>query len=231
TFLSWGSGLFSLFYLIRMERGVLVQLHAVSLGNETASTFVKKALQIYDVVDFIHIRERHWTVKQYVEVIARLQEHDLGLTKLVINDRLDIAAMYHVPNIHLPSHGHDVADVRRYFPHLQIGCSVHSVTEANLQAQNRADYLFFVHVFQTDSKPGLQARGLAQLKQVVDAVSVPVIAIGGITLENIAEVMELGVKGAAVMSGIFAAKDGQKAGLQYRQKLNDRQVDNDGRYE
>src|SRR5699024_10338752 len=213
-----------------MERGVLVQLHAVSLGNETASTFVKKALQIYDVVDFIHIRERHWTVKQYVEVIARLQEHDLGLTKLVINDRLDLVAMYHVPNIHLPSHGHDVDDVRRYFPHLQIGCSVHSVTEAKLQAQNQVDYLFFGHVFPTNSKPGIQARGLAQLKQVVDAVSVPVIAIGGITPKSIAEVMELGIMGVAVMSGIFAAEDCQQAAIQYRQKLRERKGDKHGGY-
>src|SRR5699024_4095609 len=117
------------------------------------------------------------------------------------------------------------------FPHLQISCSVHSVTEAILQAQYRADYFFFGHVFQTDSKPCLQARCLAQLKQVVDSVSVPVIAVGGITFENIAEVMELGVKGADVMSGICDAKDCQKAGLQYRQKLSDRKGDKHGSYD
>lgn len=208
----------------------MVQLHAVSQGNETTSSFVEKALGIYDLVDFIHIRERHWTVKQYVKVIARIREHDPQLTKLVINDRVDVAAMYNVQNIHLPSHGHEVIDVKRHFPHLQIGCSVHDVIEAKLQAQNQIDYLFFGHVFQTTSKQGLQARGLAQLKQVVDAVTTPVIAIGGITPDNIAEVVEVGVAGVAIMSGIFAVKDCQKAARQYRQKLNDRKVDNHGSY-
>src|SRR5699024_5419664 len=134
-------------------------------------------------------------------------------------------------NIHLPSHGHEVIDVKRNFPHLQIGCSVHDVIEAKLQAQNQVDYLFFGHVFQTTSKQGLQARGLAQLKQVVDAVTTPVIAIGGITPDNIAGVVEVGVAGVAIMSGIFAAKDCQKAALQYRQKLSDRKGDKHGSYD
>lgn len=209
----------------------MVQLHAVSLGNETASSFLEKALQIYDVVDFIHIRERQWTVQQYIEVITRLREYDPQLTKLVINDRLDVAMMYHVPNIHLPSHGHDVKDVNRHCSHLHVGCSVHDVTEAILQAENQVAYLFFGHVFPTKSKPDLQARGLTQLKQVVDAVTTPVTAIGGITPDTILEVMAVGAKGVAVMSGIFAAEDCRKAAIQYRQKLNERKVDKHGNYD
>lgn len=204
----------------------MVQLHAVSLGNETVSSFVEKALQIYDVVDFIHIRERHWTVKQYVDAIDRLRVHDQQLIKLVINDRVDIASMYHIQHVHLPSHGHDVTDVKRHLPHVQIGCSVHDVTEAKRQAQ--VNYMFFGHVFQTNSKQGLQPRGLAQLQQIVDIMSTPVIAIGGITPENIDEVIDAGVAGVAIMSGIFAADDCQERALRYRKKINDRKEDKDG---
>src|SRR5699024_11751692 len=59
----------------------------------------------------------------------------------IFNDRVDIASMYHIQHVHLPSHGHDVTDVKRHLPHVQIGCSVHDVTEAKRQAQ--VNYMFF----------------------------------------------------------------------------------------
>lgn len=81
-----------------------------------------------------------------------------------------------------------------------FGASVHSVAQAEQAQQKGASYLIAGHIFPTDCKPGLPARGLDFLAQVVRASRVPVYAIGGITPENGAAVLTAGAAGLCVMS-------------------------------
>jgi len=198
----------------------LFSLHAISPENETVDTFTEKALRIYDIVDYIHLRNQAWKARDFLTVIDRIKQHDQHVAKLIINDRLDIAHVSGISRVHLPSHGIEPQDVRNHFKHTIYGCSVHNVEMAMQCEEQQANYLIFGHVFSTKSKEGLPARGLTQLKKVTQSVSVPVIAIGGITPNNIEDVMHAGAQGVAIMSGIFDVDNCRKKALRYRNAIN-----------
>ena len=82
----------------------------------------------------------------------------------------------------------------------QIGASVHSIEEAIEAATFGATYLIAGHIFSTHSKKGVPPRGLNFLKQVCDAVPIPVFAIGGITRNDVNDVKATGAKGVCIMS-------------------------------
>ena len=84
-----------------------------------------------------------------------------------------------------------------------VGVSVHSVDEAKEAVRLGATYLTAGHVFLTDCKKGVPARGLDFLRAVCEAVPVPVYAIGGITPQNAADCFSVGASGVAVMSGVM----------------------------
>ncbi|MNN94565.1 Regulatory protein TenI [compost metagenome] len=94
--------------------------------------------------------------------------------------------------------------------------------EARESATAGADYLFFGHVYDSESKRGLKPRGLRQLHEVTAAVPIPVIAIGGIGLDQIDEVLDYGAQGIAVISSILHAVNPVKAAQQMAEKLNER---------
>lgn len=119
----------------------------------------------------------------------------------IVNDRLDVALAVKVP-CQLREDSLPLAAARRVAPLLPLGRSVHSVTQAVAAAQDGADYLLFGHVFATASKEGVAPRGIAALAEVVQAVPLPVLAIGGIRTENVQAVMESGCAGIVVQSAI-----------------------------
>lgn len=88
-----------------------------------------------------------------------------------------------------------------------IGASVHSVDEAVEAEQWGVDYVIAGHIFATDCKKGLAPRGLDFLKQVCNAVKIPVYAIGGINADNINSVAQAGASGACIMSGFVTCED------------------------
>lgn len=197
----------------------MYELHAISPGNENPEIVAKKALQIYDVVDFIHLRERHWTVEQFSYVLQKLKYHDPSLAKVIINDRVDLAYVTNINKVHLPSHGFEPKDLRTHFPSITFGCSVHHVQSAKKMEKLGARYMIYGHIFSTPSKKGLAPRGLKKLAQITKAVTTPIIAIGGITPERVPNVLEHGAKGIAVMSGIFKGDEAYKRAIQYRNQL------------
>lgn len=84
-----------------------------------------------------------------------------------------------------------------------VGVSVHSVTEAMQAAQLGATYLIAGHIFATDCKPGLEARGTSLLTEIMQTVTLPLYAIGGITPDNIAAIKQNGAAGACLMSSLM----------------------------
>src|SRR5260370_15713825 len=102
-----------------------------------------------------------------------------GGARLAVNDRLDVALAVGASGVHLAGQSLPVAAaIQLARGRLVVGRSVHGLAEAQAAALAGADYLTFGHVFPTTTHPGLPPHGLAELRAIVDAVDVPVLAIG-----------------------------------------------------
>lgn len=196
------------------------KLHIISTGRQEPKKLANILSVIHPEVDFIHLREKMKTAKEIYEIVELLKDKKIPLSKIIINDRADIASVANVRGVHLGYHSLPVDITKKYFADLTVGYSVHSIEEAQIAEQQGADYVIFGHVYSTASKPGLTPRGIGQLRQVSETVSIPVIAIGGIAPENVREVIGAGTQGVAVMSGILEAKDPFEAVQRYRDCLS-----------
>lgn len=110
--------------------------------------------------------------------------------------------------------------VKKSFSQVRIGKSVHTLQEAIEAEQESADYIMFGNVFQTDSKQGLPGQGLERLEEMRNAVNIPVIAIGGITTENISTVLPH-ASGIAVLSAMWQASDRLDIVKKFHELLNE----------
>ncbi len=182
-------------------------LHFISTGRQTADEFAAICARIHPYADAIHIREKEKTAREVAEFVAALLYAGVPPQKIIVNDRVDVAAVYGVKGVQLAYHSLPVRAVRRSFPDLTVGCSVHGSEEAKQAEQDGAHFCLYGHIFPTDSKPGLPPRGLDSLAEIAAAVSIPVIAIGGIHAGNACRVMEAGATGVAVLSAVFLAPD------------------------
>ena len=127
-------------------------------------------------------------------------------TRIIVNDRLDIALVAQAGAVHLGEKGLPLEEARRLMKSLGhdkdflIGVSCHSLEAAKAAERGGADYLFFGPVFATPSKTAFGApQGLKPLGEVCRAVSIPVLAIGGITLEYAADCLSSGASGIAAI--------------------------------
>jgi thiamine-phosphate diphosphorylase len=172
-------------------------------------------------IDVVQVREKHAPALDVYRKVLALREplRAMGCT-LLVNDRADVAVAADVDGVHLAAKSLPVAAARRVVGARLIGRSVHGLDEALAAAAEGADYLTFGHVYPTQSKPGLPPRSLDELRRVVEQVSVPVIAIGGITVENVEPVLQTGVAGVAVISAILAADDSAAAAARLRAALD-----------
>lgn len=173
-------------------------------------------------VEAIHVRSRQAPASELLTVACTFRRLVAPPRILVVNDRVDLAVLSEADGVHLPEHGLRVAMVRRLLGGGRlVGRSVHSVEAAQEAVREGCDYLLFGNVFETDSKPGAPGRGLAELRAVAGAVSVPVIAVGGITPARVAEVLVAGAYGVAVIRGVLGADDPVGAVVAYRQELDE----------
>ncbi|XXM72584.1 thiamine phosphate synthase [Lysinibacillus sphaericus] len=195
------------------------QLHVITTSQQGMNEMVSISLAVRSYIDFLHIRERAWTARELAEAVTLLIEGGFPIDKLIINDRVDVVSVMGVRGAHLGGHSLRVSEIKRNFPGLKAGASVHSVEEADSLQAAGADYLIYGNVFTTPSKQGKPGAGIVNLKTVVNAVDVPVIAIGGITPENTKDINKTGAAGIAVMSGIFLAEDPKSAAYAYRLNL------------
>ncbi|TWT08081.1 thiazole tautomerase TenI [Planococcus sp. CPCC 101016] len=196
------------------------KLHIISTGRQKPEQLADIIGRIHFDIDFIHLREKTKTAKEVYEMVELLTSKNVPLSKIIINDRADVAYVSNVKGVHLAFHSLPVEVVKQKFEDLTVGCSVHSLEEAQIAEQQGADYVIFGHVYSTQSKPGLIPKGLEQLRSISESISIPVIAIGGIKSTNSRDVIEAGAKGIAVLSGILEAEDPLEAVQQYRSYLS-----------
>ncbi len=164
-------------------------------------------------VDWIQVREKDLSGKECaaltsaaIERVARRSTRKQGTTRILVNDRLDVALSQAAGGVHLGENSLPVekarklADSRIRPQDFLIGVSCHSVQAATAAAKGGANYIFFGPVFATPSKAAYGApQGLARLAEVCRAVSLPVVAIGGITLDNAASCLSAGASGIAAI--------------------------------
>jgi thiamine-phosphate pyrophosphorylase len=129
-------------------------------------------------------------------------------TTFLVNDRVDLALALESDGVHLgrrslpPSVARSLLDEGAV-----IGASVHGVCEAEEAVGDGADFLFVGTIFPTSSHPGIDGAGPGLIQEVRSTLPGPLVAIGGITLDAVGELLEAGAHGVAVMSGIWDAED------------------------
>jgi thiamine-phosphate pyrophosphorylase len=196
------------------------QLHLVTEPRVDLVDAVEQALA--GGVNWVQLRDKSGSAAaMWAQARTLLELTRAANASLSINDRLDVALALKADGVHLAGQSLPVAPtVELATGRLLVGRSVHGLEEAVQAARDGADYLTFGHVFPSTSKPGLPPRGLAQLAEVVDAVDVPVLAIGGITLGNLDTVLGTGCAGIAVISAILSASEPRNAARALRQALD-----------
>lgn len=125
---------------------------------------------------------------------------------LIINDYVDIALAVDADGVHLGQEDLPLKEAKKIIGDRIVGISTHNIKEAIEAERGGADYIGFGSIFPTDTKTDAIIRGLKGLEEVVKAVKIPVIAIGGINTDNITAVLETGCKGVACSSGITRGK-------------------------
>lgn len=180
------------------------------------------ALALDGGVDWVQLRNKASSAAStYVEATQLLQITRQYDACLAINDRLDVALALGADGVHLAAQSVPVkAAVNLAHGNILVGRSVHGLAEARSAAAAGADYLTFGHVFPTTSHPSLPPRGLAELAEIVQAVQVPVLAIGGVTADNLDSVLSTGCAGIAVISAILTDAEPSRAARRLRSALD-----------
>jgi thiamine-phosphate pyrophosphorylase len=154
-------------------------------------------------IDLVQVRERDLEGRALLDLVrACLAAVRDTPTRIVVNDRLDVALAARAHGVHLRGQSFSAARVRRLVgAGFLVGRSVHSAEEANaVSLAGGLDYLMFGNVFETASKPGRAGSGLERLADVVAATPLPVLAVGGITAARAPLVAQAGASGFAAIS-------------------------------
>ena len=161
-------------------------------------------------VDFIQLRDKHLSDRQLIAA-ARLARQTIGQrsTRLIVNDRPDIALTVGADGVHVGQDEMRVNDVRKLTgAGMLIGVSTHSIAQAEAAIEQGADYIGIGPVFPSQTKAFDSQVGTELVEQVCSQFSIPAFAIGGIDLENAAQVAQAGCRRIAV-SGIYQRLVGQ----------------------
>ncbi|HEY7170646.1 MAG TPA: thiamine phosphate synthase [Vicinamibacterales bacterium] len=172
-------------------------------------------------IDVIQLRERDLEARQLATLVAGAVARAAGRrTRIVVNDRVDLAIACGAAGVHLRGDSVPAAGVRRIAPSgFIIGRSVHSVAEAVEQAPF-VDYLVAGTVWATASKPaGTPLLGVDTLSAIARAVAVPVLGIGGVTIERAGQLARAGAAGAAAIGLFQPAGQGDPSAVTLRETV------------
>lgn len=162
--------------------------------------------------NLVQLREKDLPAANLLALAERLRAVTCGRALFLVNDRLDVALACAADGVHLPERDLPVAAARRLAgDRFVIGRSVHSVAEAVRAQEEGADYVQVGAVFASRSHPGQPPVGLDLLEAVAAKVTIPVLAVGGITAANVGDVIRAGASGAAVISAILGASSPSEA--------------------
>ena len=161
----------------------------------------------------IQLRDKLLCKKGLLPIAQQLRnlcaEHDV---LFIVNDHLDLVLATDADGLHLGQEDLPIKEARKLLAMDQIlGTSIRTVAQANTAESEEADYIAVGSMYPTPSKETAEVVGLDRLRQIRQAVNLPVVAIGGITRDNAAEVIAAGADAVAVISAILKAEDVEKA--------------------
>lgn len=205
---------------MKLDKNVLL-LYAVTdrswLNGSTLYSQVEAAIK--GGATFIQLREKELSREKLIEEAISLK----ALCKkynvpFVINDNVEIAIAVDTDGVHVGQNDMSPGDIRAQIGNKKIiGVSAQTVEQAVLAEKLGADYLGVGALFHTDSKEDADDVSSETLQQICRAVHIPVIAIGGISRDNVLELAGSGICGIAVISAIFAQKDIRSAAAKLKE--------------
>ncbi len=177
------------------------------LNGNTLEQQVEQAIK--GGATLIQLREKELSYTAFLEQAIQLKKvTDKYHIPLIINDNVDVAKAVNAEGVHVGQKDMEAGAVRQKLGENKIiGVSVQTVEQALLAQKQGADYLGVGAVFSTSTKLDASEVSFETLQKICDAVSIPVVAIGGINAQNIMQLKNSGINGVAVVSAIFAQKD------------------------
>jgi len=161
----------------------------------------------------VQLREKEWPSGRLLPMAERLRDRcrAAGAT-FIVNDRLDLALALGADGVHLGQDDLPPAAARALLrPGMILGLSTHSLEQARAAQAAGADYVAVGSMFPTGTKPDFQLVGPELIGKLRGEIGVPLIGIGGITHDNVAQVIRAGADGVAVISAVCAAGDPEAA--------------------
>jgi len=170
----------------------------------------------------VQMREKNLSDEELLAEAALIKQVcDDFKVPLIINDRPDIAKAAGAAGVHVGLEDMGIEKARRLLgDDFIIGGSAHNVKEALAAEAAGADYIGCGAIFGSTTKTNVTGLTIEELKRICESVKIPVVAIGGITLENAKLLADTGIAGLALISGLFAAEDKKAAAKAFLQKIH-----------
>lgn len=195
---------------LKFDRNMLL-LYAVTdrawEGRQNLYGQVETALK--SGITLLQLREKNLSDREFIEEAKQMKELARSYqVPLIINDHVQAAAEIDADGVHVGQGDMSALDVRRLIgPDKILGVTAKTVEQAVLAQEQGADYLGAGAVFGSSTKTDAETMDMETLAAICQAVTIPVVAIGGIQSSNIMQMKGSGVSGAAVVSAIFGAED------------------------
>ena len=164
-------------------------------------------------VKIVQLREKNISTKDFYEKALKVKEICKNYGALfIINDRLDIAQVVGADGVHLGQSDMPIEKAREILKDkFLIGVTARNVEEAKRAELLGADYIGSGAIFGTNTKDNAKKLEMEELKKIVASVKIPVFAIGGINIDNVGILKNIGLQGICAVSGILSEKDCKKA--------------------
>ena len=174
-------------------------------------------------VTMIQLREKNLTTNQYYQLAKQVKEiTDAYQVPLIIDDRLDVCLAVDAAGLHIGDDELPVSVARQVLgPEKILGVTAKTVKRALEAETSGADYLGTGAIFPTITKENAPITLISTLKTICQTVAIPVVAIGGLTSENIDQLAETGIAGVAVVRDLMQAEDIEAKTQAFLTKLDD----------
>lgn len=206
---------------MKFNKDMLLLYAVTDRGKADRRTFyeqVRKALS--GGVTIVQLREKNLNDDEFLTEASELRElcHSYGVP-LIINDNVDVALKSGADGVHVGLDDMPVSKIRMTAgASFIIGATAKTVEQARLAQNSGADYLGVGAVFPSPTKKDAVRITNEQLRKIAHSVNIPIVAIGGINLDNALEIKNSGVSGIAVVSAIFSAGNITNAAEQLKEK-------------
>lgn len=174
-------------------------------------------------VTIVQLREKNLTTNQYYQLAKQVKEiTDAYQVPLIIDDRLDVCLAVDAAGLHIGDDELPVSVARQVLgPEKILGVTAKTVKRALEAEEGGADYLGTGAIFPTTTKENAPITLISTLKTICQKVAIPVVAIGGLTSENIDQLVAIGIAGVAVVRDLMQAEDIEAKTKAFLRKLDD----------